>query len=133
MLGSLLFVFAGVAIERFNYAGMVDFREYYFGSRCLIEHHETYKQSDLTFIYEHEGSSLPSEACRASVLAPEHRSPDPQFLDFFWIVLLSINHYQGISVTFSIFSAPLGLLALATFSVWVYWRRVPAPQDAASS
>jgi hypothetical protein len=52
--------------------------------------------------------------------------------DFFWIVLLSITHYQGISVAFSIFSAPLSLLALATFSVWVYWRRTPVPQDAAS-
>jgi hypothetical protein len=53
--------------------------------------------------------------------------------DFFWIVLLSITHYQGISVAFSIFSGPTSLLALATFSVWVYWRRVPAAQDAASS
>jgi glycosyl transferase family 87 len=53
--------------------------------------------------------------------------------DFFWIVLLSITHYQRISGDFSILSAPLTLLALATFSVWVYWRRAPAPSDAVSS
>ncbi len=53
--------------------------------------------------------------------------------DFFWIVLLSITHYRGISVAFSILSAPASLLALATFSVWVYWRRTPAPSDATTS
>jgi hypothetical protein len=53
--------------------------------------------------------------------------------DFFWIVLLSFTHSGEISVAFSIFSSPVTLLALATFSVWVYWRRTPAPQDAVSS
>lgn len=72
LLGSLLFVLAGVAIERLNYAGMIDFREYYFGSRCLIEHHDPYKQSDLASIYEREGRFLPSEPCPGCW----HRSTD---------------------------------------------------------
>jgi hypothetical protein len=85
VLGSLLFVFAGVAIEHFNYAGMVDFREYYFGSRCLIEHHDPYKQSDLSAIYEREGSNLPSEPCPGCW----HRSTDhvtPNFPTIFLLV-----------------------------------------------
>jgi hypothetical protein len=52
--------------------------------------------------------------------------------DFFWIVLLYVTHSGGISVALSIFSAPLTLLALATFFVWVYWRREPESEDAPS-
>lgn len=85
MLGSLLFVLAGVAIEHFNYAGMIDFREYYLGSRCLIEHHDPYKQSDLSAIYAREGGDLASEPCPGCW----HRSTDhltPNFPTIFLLV-----------------------------------------------
>ena len=85
VLGSLLFVFAGVAVERLNYSGMIDFREYYFGARCLIEHHDPYKQSDLSAIYEREGGNLPSEPCPGCW----HRSTDhltPNFPTIFLLV-----------------------------------------------
>jgi len=43
--------------------------------------------------------------------------------DIFWIVLLHITHYRGASVTYSVFCAPLVLLALAIFSLSVYWSQ----------
>jgi hypothetical protein len=63
LLGSLLFVFAGVAIEHFNDEGMLDFKEYYLGSRCLLEHHDPYKQSDLAAMYDREAGNLVPDPC----------------------------------------------------------------------
>jgi hypothetical protein len=85
LLGSLLFVFAGVAVERLNYSGMIDFREYYFGARCLMEHHDPYKQSDLSATYEREGGDLPGEPCPGCW----HRSTDHLTPNFPTIFLLA--------------------------------------------
>src|SRR5580704_2620853 len=77
LLGSLLFIFAGVAIEHFNDAGMVDFKEYYLGSRCLLEHHDPFKQADLAAMYEGEaGNSVPQVCPGCWHRSTDHMTPN---------------------------------------------------------
>jgi hypothetical protein len=44
-----------------NGNGWVDFRAVYYGTRCLLEHHNPYKQSELEGVYRAEGGERPSE------------------------------------------------------------------------
>ena len=47
--------------------------------------------------------------------------------DIFWIVFFQITHYSGPAGTFAMFPAPLILLALAIFYLWIYSRRAAPP------
>jgi hypothetical protein len=42
--------------------------------------------------------------------------------DVFWVVFFQITHYSGPSVTFGMIPAPLILLALGVFYLWIYLR-----------
>jgi hypothetical protein len=41
--------------------GWVDFRAVYYGTRCLLQHHNPYKVSELEEVYRAEGGERPSE------------------------------------------------------------------------
>jgi hypothetical protein len=43
----------------------VDFRAVYYGTRCLIQHHNPYKVSELEAVYRSEGGERPSETIQA--------------------------------------------------------------------
>ncbi|MFZ0338548.1 MAG: hypothetical protein WAL45_10985 [Terracidiphilus sp.] len=49
--------------------------------------------------------------------------------DLFWIVLFQATHYSGLSVTLAMIPAPLILLALGVFYLWVYLRSGTTPPD----
>jgi hypothetical protein len=51
--------------------------------------------------------------------------------DIFWIVLFQITHYSGLTGTWGVILAPLSLLALAVFYLYIYLRIVPAVPHAA--
>jgi lipopolysaccharide export LptBFGC system permease protein LptF len=42
--------------------------------------------------------------------------------DLFWIVLFQATHYSGWSTEFGTIPAPLVLLALGIFCLWIYLR-----------
>jgi hypothetical protein len=43
----------------------VDFRAVYYGTRCLIQHHNPYKVSELEAVYRSEGGERPSETIQS--------------------------------------------------------------------
>jgi len=45
--------------------GWVDFRAVYYGTRCLLQHHNPYKLSELEGVYRAEGGERPSETIQA--------------------------------------------------------------------
>ena len=45
--------------------------------------------------------------------------------DIFWIVLFQITHYSGPSVVYGMIPAPLILLILSSFYLWIYLRTPP--------
>jgi hypothetical protein len=48
-----------------NSNGWVDFRAVYYGTRCLLEHHNPYKVSELESVYRADGGERPSETVPA--------------------------------------------------------------------
>jgi len=52
VLGSLLFVTLGAALERIFPDSMADFGSVYYGSRCLLRHADPYKTSDLVQTFQ---------------------------------------------------------------------------------
>ena len=60
LLGSVFFALVGFATQRISYLGMIDFKEFYSGARCLIEHHDPYQESDLGAVYHELANVLPS-------------------------------------------------------------------------
>ncbi|MGO8758979.1 MAG: glycosyltransferase family 87 protein [Terracidiphilus sp.] len=55
MLGALVFVLLGVALESSSPVAMVDFGVVYFPSRCLLQHGDPYNQADVLKVFQAEG------------------------------------------------------------------------------
>jgi hypothetical protein len=51
LLGATTFVALGFTLERNSSDAMVDFKAVYFGTRCLLQHGDPYKESDLLRLF----------------------------------------------------------------------------------
>ena len=62
LLGCVIFVSIGTFFERVasSPAAMIDFKVVYYGARCLIEHRDPYKQSELHRVTQAEGGESSS-------------------------------------------------------------------------
>jgi hypothetical protein len=56
-------IFWGLSIGPAN--GWVDFRAVYYGTRCLLEHHNPYNVSEMERVYHADGGLRPAETIRA--------------------------------------------------------------------
>ena len=54
ILGALIFVLIGTALENAAPVSTVDFRVVYYSARCLLEHHDPYNISELQGTYQSE-------------------------------------------------------------------------------
>ena len=54
VLGGAMFVSGGYLCEHFFPASMADFKEAYYGGRCLLRHADPYQESDLRRVYQSE-------------------------------------------------------------------------------
>src|ERR1035438_4376812 len=52
----------GSSIARTVPGGPLDFQAIYYGARCLIQHHNPYKVSELDALYQAEGGEHPSDS-----------------------------------------------------------------------
>lgn len=62
LLGTLVFILAAVVLIGTTAKAPVDFRGVYYPARCLIQHCDPYRVSEVRRIYLSEGGSLPSDA-----------------------------------------------------------------------
>ena len=62
LLGSAMFVWLGFAAERASPVSMADFKGLYYGARCLLQHSDPYRESELLRIYQSEGGDRPSDS-----------------------------------------------------------------------
>lgn len=100
ILGGVLVFLIGAIIARVNPYGMSDFKQFYYASRCLIEHHDPYQESQLWAVYKAEAGAVPS---------------DDASLKWLHEILLCPN-----MPTTLLFMAPLALLPWkAAVSVWM--------------
>ena len=62
VIGGALLAFAMSAILAIaNPYGMSDFKQFYYASRCLIEHHDPYQQSQIWAVYTAHVNSVPTD------------------------------------------------------------------------
>ncbi len=100
LFGGVLLLLIGAIIARVNFYGMSDFKQFYYASRCLIEHHDPYQESQLWAVYSAEVKTVPT---------------DPRVLKWLHEILLCPN----MPTTF-LFMAPLALLPWsAAVTVWM--------------
>jgi hypothetical protein len=64
LLASGISIWWGFSVGQ-NANGWVDFRAVYYGTRCLIEHHNPYNVSQLESVYRADGGERPSESVSA--------------------------------------------------------------------
>jgi Glycosyltransferase family 87 len=62
LLGSVVFVLLGVALENSAPSRSVDFRVMYYPARCLIQHQDPYDPNQVMHIYRAEGGDAPSDS-----------------------------------------------------------------------
>jgi len=69
LLGSLVFLLLGAALENAFPAGMLDFKVLYYPARCLLQHGDPYKENEVLRIYQTQGrdSSRDTEVSREIV------------------------------------------------------------------
>jgi hypothetical protein len=75
LLGSAVFLLMGSALENAAPVTTVDFRLMYYSARCLLEHRDPYKESDLRQIYRTEGGESPQDT-------PTIRQTQTQYIYF---------------------------------------------------
>jgi hypothetical protein len=114
-LGSLFLVLVGAAIAYFNALGMIDFKEFYFGAKCLVEHHDPYQQSQLWALYKRDAGEVPSAL--GSVLVAAHGHLTPNFpTTFFLVTPLALMPVKFAGAIWFILSA--AAFVLAAFAMW---------------
>lgn len=116
LFGSAFFVVAGLLTARINFAGMTDFKQFYYASRCLIEHRDPYKARDLGAVYQAESRDIPSDPEAADWLR-RNVSLCPNFPTTFLIVApLAILPWKLAEAAWMFLTA--GSLILASWLMW---------------
>jgi hypothetical protein len=80
LLGSVVFLLLGVALERTTPAPLADFKALYYPSRCLIQHHDPYMESEVRRVYEAEGKNRSSETAKTHQIATQNVYPPSALL-----------------------------------------------------
>jgi hypothetical protein len=75
LLGSVAFLLLGIALERSAPAPLADFKALYYPSRCLIQHHDPYMESEVRRIYETEGGNRPLDSAKTYQIATQDVYP----------------------------------------------------------
>ena len=71
LLGSLVFILLGVAMENAASSPLADFRGLYYPTQCLIQHCDPYAQADVMRIYRAEGGDHPSDPDKIRQIATQ--------------------------------------------------------------
>ncbi len=61
LLGSVVFLLLGTAAINVSPLSMLDFKGVYYGARCLIQHSDSYKESEILRVYHADGGGFPSD------------------------------------------------------------------------
>ena len=61
ILGCMVSLFLGVALELGSPVSMLDFKTVYFGARCIAHHVDPYVNGEVIRLYMREGNQLPPD------------------------------------------------------------------------
>lgn len=98
LLSSGLSILWGISAARSGSGGELDFRAIYYGTRCLLHHHDPYSQNELESFYRTDGGERPLESIQARQ---------------------AVTQYVNMPTTF-IFLAPFAMLPWGTaYTLWL--------------
>ena len=93
--------------------GWVDFRAVYYGTRCLLEHHNPYNVSELEQVYRTEGGERPSETIQARQAVILYVNMPTAFIFIAPFAMLPWGPAHLLWVTLT-----AGVFTLAAFLMW---------------
>ena len=113
LLGSVVFVLLGLALEHASHEPMVDFRVIYYPARCLVEHGDPYSQPQVLSLYRALGGDSPSDSEKVRQIATRYIYLPTAFCFTVPFALLPWGpaHILWLMLT-------LGGLIFASFLVW---------------
>jgi hypothetical protein len=113
LLGSLVFVLLGCALEAASPGTMGDFRIQYYPARCLLHHGDPYNEADVLKTYRADGGERPDEQAGSLRLTTEYLYPPTTFPITLPLAILSYSaaHLVWMGASFA------GLI-LAGFLMW---------------
>jgi hypothetical protein len=79
LLGSLTFLLLGIALENGSHVPLVDFRTLYYPARCLSQHHDPYKQSEVSRVFRAEGVYGPTDKEELAQIETQNVYPPTAF------------------------------------------------------
>jgi hypothetical protein len=113
LIGSLTFLFLGLALENSAPSSLVDFRTIYYPARCLIEHHDPYKQSEVTRVFRAEGVYGRDDNAKVAQVETQNVYPPTTFTFTLPFAMLPWGpaHLLWLMLT-------IGSLIFASFLIW---------------
>lgn len=81
LVGCMIFVILGVMVER-AYSVVADFNTLYFPTKCLLLHHDPYRQSEVLKVYQDTRGNLPPDSEDNLQIATRDVYPPPRIC--FW-------------------------------------------------
>jgi uncharacterized membrane protein (UPF0136 family) len=113
LIGSLVFLLLGIALENAAPVSMVDFRVIYYPARCLVQQADPYQQSAVLNLYRAEGgaSSSDSEKIRQIVTRHIYLPTAFSFTIPFAMLPWGPAHVLWMALT-------MGSLIFASFLIW---------------
>jgi len=113
LLGCAVFILLGAVLEHASPAPMVDFRVVYYPARCLMQHSDPYKQSDVLRVYRAEGGDHPSDSEKDRQIVTRYLYLPTAFPLTLPFAMLPWGPAQAIWLTLTV-----GGLVFASFLVW---------------
>jgi hypothetical protein len=113
LIGSLTFLLLGIVLENAAPVSMVDFAGLYYPAKCLIQHGDPYKESDVLRTYQAEGGENSPDAARTRLIATQNPYPPTTFILSVPFAMLTWGpaHLLWMMLT-------IGSLILASFLIW---------------
>jgi len=72
LLGSVVFVLLGLALESASHEPLVDFRVMYYPARCLVQHGDPYNEAQVLSLYRATGGDNPSDSEKVRQIATRY-------------------------------------------------------------
>jgi hypothetical protein len=103
----------GISAAQAGSGGELDFRSIYYGTRCLLHHHDPYSQNELENFYQADGGESPSESMPARQAVTQYVNMPTTFI---FIAPFAGMPWGAAYALWLICTA--GIFTLAAFLMW---------------